>query len=584
MTRQYEASYELPMRGIVVRRKAFVRLIAYSMVFLHLALVIAGIHLQSPTRDEPVHLNAGIGILLTGRTDYNPGNTPLVNICAAFPVRCLYPQTDLHLVNGHWVISSAPNDLPKIFTVARLGCLIFTALGAWVCYQWGARLHGDWAGLVSLSLWCFSPSIIAAAQLITADAAAAATGILAAYAFWKWSSLPNFRSMWQAGLCCGCALLSKFALVIIVPLMFVTWLLCLSFGRAYGLWQAMTQALQFVIIVVIGVLILNCGYAFEGSFLPMRSYVAFTEDALGVLPSGPWEELPVPLPKNYIKGMHEIQQVLRGQHGSYLAGEWRESGWWYYYIYGLAVKLPVGTLGLLAIAFVVTLVRRKADWAAELFVVLPAVGFLAFVSYFSNMSHHFRYALPFLPFCFVFAGRTTWCFTDCSLRIRQIVVVCLVSTICASLWNWPHSLSFFNVLAGGSPGGRYHMIDSGLDWGQDLMYLERWIDQHPEAKPLNLVYFGSIDPRLLGIKYCLPKPSCKDLPTGWYAISVNFVMGRESSAPDGLGGLVSVGRNDYTCFQEIEPVARIGYSIDIYHVPQQKISVEKSRQSMDNAP
>ena len=45
---------------------------------------------------------------------------------------------------------------------------------------------------------------------------------------------------------------------------------------------------------------------------------------------------------------------------SYLRGEWRIGGWWYYYLYALLVKLPIGFL-LLAV-FSITGAIRWRDW------------------------------------------------------------------------------------------------------------------------------------------------------------------------------------------------------------------------------
>ncbi|GHT15421.1 hypothetical protein FACS1894170_12960 [Planctomycetales bacterium] len=42
-----------------------------------------------------------------------------------------------------------------------------------------------------------------------------------------------------------------------------------------------------------------------------------------------------------------------------------------------------------------------------------------------------------------------------------------------------------------------------------------------------------------------------ELPSGWYAISVNYLYGKEEA---------------YRQFLDMQPVAKIGFSIYIYHV------------------
>ena len=61
---------------------------------------------------------------------------------------------------------------------------------------------------------------------------------------------------------------------------------------------------------------------------------------------------------------------------------------------------------------------------------------------------------------------------------------------------WPHYLSYFNFLAGGPAGGHRHLIDSNLDWGQDLFELRRWLERNPQSEPIGLAYYGTVEPRM----------------------------------------------------------------------------------------
>src|SRR6266446_178506 len=101
------------------------------------------------------------------------------------------------------------------------------------------------------------------------------------------------------------------------------------------------------------------------------------------------------------------------------------------------------------------------------------------------------------------------------------VAICLCWTTMSSLYYIPHSLSYFNEIAGGPENGAEHLVDSNLDWGQDLFFLKTWYDAHPEARPFYLVYFGAMDPRCVGIHFVLPDSA--DLSTGYYAISATIL-------------------------------------------------------------
>src|SRR6266446_7036963 len=84
------------------------------------------------------------------------------------------------------------------------------------------------------------------------------------------------------------------------------------------------------------------------------------------------------------------------------------------------------------------------------------------------------------------------------------VAICLCWATAGSLYYAPHSLSYFNEIAGGPDNGAEHLVDSNLDWGQDLFFLKKWYDAHPQARPFYLVYFGAMDPRCVGIEFVLP--------------------------------------------------------------------------------
>ena len=132
---------------------------------------------------------------------------------------------------------------------------------------------------------------------------------------------------------------------------------------------------------------------------------------------------------------------------------------------------------------------------------------------------------------------------------------------------YPHSLSYFNEFTGGPTVGHWHLINSNVDWGQDLFHLKKWLDAHPEANPVHLAYFGTIDPLLAGIDYSLP-PLDRPQP-GWHAVSVQLLRIPDRAVFNGHGGQQHVSAARYDYFWKLTPVARAGYSIYIYHVEEE---------------
>ena len=256
-------------------------------------------------------------------------------------------------------------------------------------------------------------------------------------------------------------------------------------------------------LVVFGVslYVLNLGYGFLGSFRRLETYSFVSRTLAGTAAGvGGWESsasgnrfagtwlgrIPVPLPEDYVAGMDVQKRDFEQPCWSYLGGEWRDRGWWYYYLYGLAIKVPLGTWLLMALVVVMRMgtAERSVRRRDEVVLLAPALVILMFVSSQTGFTRHLRYVLPIFPFVFIWLGQVVRVLK--SPREARVAAAALAWSIASSLFVYPHSLSYFNELIGGPQRGHWHMENSNIDWGQDLLYLKRWLDRHPEASPLGL--------------------------------------------------------------------------------------------------
>jgi hypothetical protein len=112
------------------------------------------------------------------------------------------------------------------------------------------------------------------------------------------------------------------------------------------------------------------------------------------------------------------------------------------------------------------------------------------------------------------------------------------------------------------------LVDSNIDWGQDLIALRQLLTERGIEK-VNLAYFGTALPEAYGISY-QPLPAFLRFlvgpevhgynsytpPPGWYAISVTSLR----------LGLLFENVDMYAYFREREPADRAGYSIHLYQV------------------
>jgi hypothetical protein len=538
----------------------------------------------SPTFDEPHHLAAGVRLWQTGRFDLDRGNPPLVRALAALPVMLAQPAVDWQnvpktvLCGSDFLVANGPRSL-WLVTLGRWALIPLSLAGAYVCYRWAREWYGDAAGMTTLLLWCFSPNILANGHLITGDMPATSLGIAAFYLFWRWLAAPSWpRAAW-AGVFWGLAELSKFVWLILYPFWPLAWLLWRWLHRREpgrpGWFQ---EAAQLAAMGLLSVWLINLGYGFDGS-LHYFTGASAQQGAAAASPYAPaprsgiaavLHALPIPLPKDYVDGFAEVQTRLNKNSDTYLRGEFRSGGYWYYYLYAILVKEPVGMLLLLALAAALAAVsaRYRVDGPREALLACFLLAVFGSITL-SGVMQRLRYALPVFPLLFIWAGRTGRTWQNRQPALGVLAAGCLAWSVISSLSVYPYSLSYFNELAGGPRHGYRHLNEANIDWGQDLRYLKQWLDAHPEATPLHLAYFGSVDPRLAGIEFSLP-PVNRPCP-GWHAVSLSILTQPDTHAYDGQGGRQRANASLYDYFWDLKPVAMAGYSIYIYHVTSEDV-------------
>ena len=128
---------------------------------------------------------------------------------------------------------------------------------------------------------------------------------------------------------------------------------------------------------------------------------------------------------------------------------------------------------------------------------------------------------------------------------------------------FPYYLTYFNQFAGGPARGHRYIVDSNLDWGQDLKRLADWVDTNNIQK-ISLDYFGWADPSyylgdkavwIRNGKYANAGEFLRDNPNGGY-IAVSATFYQQSVATD----------KNYDWLSEYKPVIVVGNSIFVWHI------------------
>ena len=216
--------------------------------------------------------------------------------------------------------------------------------------------------------------------------------------------------------------------------------------------------------------------------------------------------LPCPIPTAYICGIDTQQKDFEGRLPSYLMGESRNHGWWYYYFYAFGVKSPLGHLAVYGLALATIVFLRVP--ISPLLWTFPVL-IVAIASTKTGFTNHLRYMFPAYPYLMIMSG-VVMSNTIRSLRIRiprNVLVSGALSCSAVSMWcAYPYFIGYFNEAIGGPEEGWRHLGDSNVDWGQDWIFLRDWLDAHPDTRPIYVSLINHLDKQLyLHQQYPLPR-------------------------------------------------------------------------------
>lgn len=543
---------------------------------------------KSAVYDEPVHIAAGYTSLRFGEFRFNPDHPPLATRFAAAPLLAMdvrFPESDPAWAMGRpyevgrrflyrW------NDGDRLLERGRSMILVLAAGLAAIVFLWTRALWGFPAAALALLLAVTSPDVIAHGQLVTTDMGAALFIFATVAAFERATSRMTAARVIVAGLALGCALATKFSAFILLPvlaLLAVTVVirgepLTVAVGtaprvldRPSGKLTAVAAALALMIAIAFACLWAAYGFRFAAT--PDPSFEAGIpwdrlrpdEPALGkavdVMREGHL------LPEAWLWGFVRFFKHQQARP-AFLLGAHSDEGFPAFFPVSFAVKTPIALLVLIGMAVWLTLARRLRG-RSDVFLWIP-LALYTVVSLTRGINIGHRHLLPLYPFLFVAAGRAaTWAAAAWPRRGPAVLVGVLAAWhLGAALWVHPHYLAYFNEVAGGPRRGYRILVDSSLDWGQDLRGLKSYMESRgiPRVK---LSYFGTADPAYYGIA-CdllpgylpLPREVVRTFAPGdVLAISATNLQGVYLDAAD---------RPMMERLRKEEPVGSVGHSILIF--------------------
>ncbi len=516
------------------------------------SLQVATILGESATFDEAVHLSAGYRYWRTGKFAMNVEHPPLQKLLSAAPLLALGPPmpSDPKLLIDQTEYAKAfvyggPRHADTLLLLGRAPTILLSALLVAAVAWAGRRFFGAAAGAMAAWFCALDPNLIAHGRYVTTDMISALLGFVAVALWLRYLDSPSTRGMALTGLMTGLALAAKFSSIYLVGLFPA--LLGLHWIYARFSWRA---AAALAGVLGVAALTVAVTYAPE-SWRAFRGRVISVEPetiAGYTLPAHP-----------YFTGLKTVLRHNEEGHPTYLFGEVSKTGWWYYFPAVVAVKSTTAFLLLLAALLGIAAWRlprlfgRSREVLPWLFFGLPPALYFA-SSVASNINLGIRHLLPVYPFLYV-VGAAALAAVLPARRLLPAAGLLLTLHAGESLAAYPEYLGFFNTPAGGGAAGSKYLLDSNLDWGQDLKKLKAYIDEK-QPGTVCLEYFGSVEPGYYGIRYeYLPRTWNKD----------------ERERADCLGVIsitllhdVYIDPGSFAWLRERTPVGRVGSSLVLF--------------------
>ena len=513
--------------------------IVVSLIVLATVRIAATYTVFNNTADEPAHVACGMEWLAQGEYRWEPQHPPLARVAAAL---------------GPYLIGDRPQGTPRnvpfaqfkegaailfsngtywrALTLSRAAMLPFFWIAALAVWWWGARYFGRATAVIAVFLFTFLQPILAHSGLATTDMALTAFMSVAFVAGAVWLERPDFRRALVFGVSLGLMVLSKFSCLVFLPAasgLALAWYWYSERPRTRDLVKiARERAPGLGLAVAVALILIWGGYRFH--FGPVH-------------PGG----ASVPAPELFA-GLNQVRQHNAEGHDTYLLGQRGTTGFWDFYLVGLAVKTPLPILALLAVGIVV-IWRERRKVSRRVIPIAYCAGVLV-VGMFSRINIGIRHVLPmYTGIALIAAAGAVWLLENAQTRQWMLVATAVLGLWFAagSLAAHPDYLPWFNELAGAEP--EKILADSDLDWGQDLKRLAQRL-QELGAADVTFNRYVVVDLPALGFPRVHPMQ--RDYPSpGWNALSVG--VWKESDLfrwPD-----------------RFKPTERVGKSILLWYFP-----------------
>jgi hypothetical protein len=614
------------VRRLMVGRRAGA--VCAALLLLLAANLLTSISRKSITNDEIVHIPAGYYHLVAGEFQLNNEHPPLVKMWAALPLLFVQPDEppapkteDENFMERTWGFherfwqANRARFQTVTFWPRVMMIPIALALGVLI-FVFARKLFGETAAVISVALYVLEPTVLAHARIVHTDVPAALVYLLFFFALHKYSEAaasirsaatrtagvspassaymresvksekvafnesgrdgrdpseigPSMRRALLLGVACALALLTKFSMLVVLPVLAVYLL-----ARLFVTWRDSKQRAQVLLhgglITVVILFLLNAAYYFQHPALAASDvrWVTMKSPALLGFVTTLVSVASKIVPTYYLFGIYNIELHNHFGHATSLLGQYNDLGWWYYFPVAFALKttIPFLLLAIAALGWVVWRFAAKRDHRF-LWVVVPVGVYLA-ISLTSHINIGIRHLLPVYPFLFIAGGALLSRLIDARGKFGIVVLVVLIGWMASeAARTFPDYTPYMNQLASAHPHW-YYLSDSNVEWGDDVGALADYLKARGETKVSAALSAGwsTLGRYDVGYVDLLAQPPDKTPETRYVAIGASFLNGSVIAMPAGKVVSNEERINYLAQYRTRTPEATFGGSIYLYRM------------------
>lgn len=526
------------------------------LALAHAVVAVTATAGKSMTSDEIAHLTAGQAYNTRGDYRLQPENGNLPQRWAALPLTLAgetLPPASLPAWRGadvwnygHDFFFERTLAADKFLFLGRAMIALVSAATGLLIFFWSRAFFGWRGAFLSLALFAACPAFLAHGALATSDVMMGFFFLAGVGAWWRHLERPGAAGAAVSAVIFGLACVAKFSAPLLAPMFGLCALVWLAGHFRAGTGRAALGRLARTTAVhaVAAWAIIWCFYGFRYSaFAPDLAEGArfYRGDWEWIFTGLGWQRHVImalrdwhALPEAFLYGFTFVLQFAK-QRGAFLNGDYSVTGWVGFFPYAFLVKNTLPSLTLLLVGAMALVRAGGKNLGTRLRPWTPLLA-LFVVYWITSLTSHLnigdRHILPTYPVLFIAAGAFgAW------LDSRRPLAALLVGAL--ALWHvgeaWrarPNYLAYFNPIAGGPDNAWRHLVDSSLDWGQDLPALKTWVDAHAPGEKVFLSYFGTGDAAYEGLRV-IPLRTLPDvgphrpvapLAPGIYAISATMLQ------------------------------------------------------------